>query len=174
MFTQETQLHFGGNGQPVDELDSLCLQSFQNYRCFQKDMMNNNFKKYPMALGPHEKCHFGMPFEYHQGKNGALICGPESNPGYRYDRPGNICKLYSCIIERDFAEQAFRILGRTPGDFRKANTKNYSKGVNGQCRKKGNGIVSRDSCCGNYPKRFPYDPNSKVCCAGDVKEIGGC
>lgn len=174
IITDEMMWNFGGNGQPVDELDNACLKAFSNYRCFRYDLMENNFKKFNVVYGPYEKCHFGVPFEYHMGKNGGIICGPDSNPGYRYNRAENACKLYACNIERDFANNAFAILQNAPGDYARANIQNFNLGIEGKCVKKNNVNTSRDMCCGNYPNRFPYDSNKEDCCAGKVTSIGAC
>jgi len=173
-FTGEVQYNFGGNGQPVDALDQACLKAYHNFRCFKHDLVENNFKQYNMAFGPFEECHFGVPFEFHQGRNGGIICGPESNPGYRFNRSEHICKLYACSIERAFAEEVFEIVGNRPGDYGRLHPENYNKGIDGTCEKRNDPSTDRNMCCGQYPTRYPYDPNRKVCCMGQLQSIGTC
>lgn len=172
------QMHFGSSGVPVDDLDAACLKAYNNYKCLQQDMKNGELRNYNEDNVPHEDCYFGMPFEYHIDKSsnrkGGIICGPEDNPRYKKNKPQDVCKLYSCIIERDFAVAAFNIIGKRAGEYADANPDKYNHVQDGRCVRKGNGAHERNSCCGHYPSKLPYDKNRHDCCDGVVTPFGGC
>ena len=188
--------HHKNNGMFVDELDYECQQVAQAYTCMDLDNQDGILEQ----VGKHG-CYHGMVFDYHfDNKN--LICGPRHNPDYdnpeRYRRQD--CKKTACEIERNFAIRAMEIMNYDPKGFMQKNShmkghcpKNSisGKGVSVATTARpeetenaasGTTMVSttkkppmKDSCCGVYPNRLPFNSLAKQCCEnGNVSGLGMC
>lgn len=157
--------HMGKNGRPISDLDSACTRLRDSYTCIVIDT-DDGLLSNPDSASPDNQDYCGRFTEYemHIDANKEIICGPESDPEYASGAAEDICRLRVCEIERQFAAEAFTLLGDDPSDFQAANTANY--GIHSdasQCVNTNNGHGVSE-CCGDYPLRSPYIPFIKTCC----------
>ena len=151
-----------------------------------KDEQNGNLTQNPISAtstsGESLTCYEGQIFRYHIDISGNIICGAENNIEYA-TTPNQGCKLAACQIERAFAYDVFPFL-LDPVEFRTSagpegkykmnpNSSGFDASRSDNCQKSGGSHV-QDSCCGEYPERFPYASSRAVCCDGMVSPIGSC
>ena len=163
------------NGQPVDEIDKACLSVYNSYKCMLMDYENGELNQ----IGRH-KCYKGQTFNWYfdttNTPDGEIKCGTPTNPNYIKTAHVDGCRLAACKIEKEFSEKVYEILNAAGGPeaWQAKNVGNY-----GKCDVKvsniGGSAGERDSCCGAYPSRFPYNSVVKQCCDGGVVGFGdGC
>lgn len=161
---------FESHGEPVDELDSACKEAYKRYRCFTHDVDNG-------LLSDATSCMPGMEFEFHMSSN-EIICGPPEDPEYALNSDLNGCKLAACEIERAFSYRVFNIVGNelNPSGkklrFREQNAHNFGTHGRGECKAQTGG--DKDSCCGEFPNRKPFNSDMASCCDGDIVTFGSC
>lgn len=169
--------HMASLGRPVDQVDSECYNMHAAYQCMFKDHDAGRINQIG-DLG----CYPGMTFEYHitQNDDGSdeVICGTPKNIDYH--KRDDDCRLASCQIERKFALAVLPYLS-DPVSFR---TTQHAQGkYSSNCARLANGpaggvAAEKDNCCGDYPKRKPYNSISNSCCniGGEflLKPIGFC
>lgn len=160
--------HHKNNGIHVDELDFECQKVAQAYTCMDLDSSAGDL----VQVGKHG-CYHGMVFDYHFD-NKELICGPRHNVDYlnKEQYREQDCKQAACEIERNFAIRALEIMDWDPVAWQAANADKK-----GSCPKKSQGGKKpvKDSCCGHYPERAPYNSLLKECCDdGSSANVGAC
>jgi hypothetical protein len=147
--------NLGNNGVPIDDVDAVCRNVWGKYHCYAYD-----------------GCHLGIDYEYHISENGNLTCGPQGAP-YEDNLANFQCENAACQIEKFFAEQIYPIMG-DPQAFKTNNADNYDawQDANTCQHNRGMHLVKKE-CCGNYPKRVPFDGDSMECCADGKIELKG-
>ena len=150
-----------------------------------RDEQNGNITQnahYMAATGESLTCYDGQLFTYHTDAGGNIICGTSNNPDYANNRNQG-CRQAACTIERAFAYEVSAFL-QDPIQFRdsahQAGTYNLNPGSSSLDESRADvcqaikGANVRDSCCGEYPDRYPYASSRTVCCDGLVSPMGTC
>lgn len=200
IYTGKTTYHMGSNGQPYDEVDKACLDTYRAYRCMFLDYHHGDLKQ---VTSRNENgtaidgCYHGITFAYHLNHQGEITCGPEYNAGYAQDA-WHGCRAAACEIEKGFAYKVLDWLNE-PIIFQHDNWMNYNAafinfglkaGASRPHAKKAErvpekavqelnrvlGMTKREErCCGAYPNRKPYNSVTHECCANsDVQPNGRC
>jgi len=178
--------HMDHQGAPIDAVDKACLDVANAYKCMFEDEQNGNLTQKPHkhtfdSNGEDLTCYEGQSFKYRIKEGGDIRCGPSNNKEYAKDDT-NGCRLAACNIERAFAYTVapflqdpveFRDLAK-PSKYRMTpNASDWNDSRETNCKKSGGSHV-QDSCCGEFPERFPYASSRSVCCDGTVSPIGSC
>lgn len=202
--------HHKARGNPVTPLDRICKRLHQNYECAYMDRhvdvvqgrAKSECEPWKTSYVPHTTTIDGSGDT--SGHTLAEQC--QINNALRGD-----CAVQTCIIEGQFAADFVNMVqtGTLKGVRNKSGQENFflrgirrtvythvfgnfnhedylaetTTGGNGE----GNG-TGIDSCCGEFPSRFPfssgrkqccgnkksYFPSVQECCDGDLKSIGSC
>ena len=175
--------HMAHIGPAINEIDQACIDVHNAYLCMFMDADEGILKQgRTTALDGSkiEGCYEGMPFTYHVGGDGKIICGPASNPEYARNK-WNGCRQAACEIERHFAYTVANQLA-DPLVFKdQANQDNLYfwnpvRKAN-MCRGDGLGVKrNKDQCCGEFPTRYPFASDTFECCGTDGKNkpFGEC
>jgi len=166
--------------------NSTKKSTFFFHKCTLKDEQNGNLTQKPYtalsSTGESLTCFEGQSFQYEIDASGTIMCGHSNNIEYaNNDNQG--CRLAACQIERAFAYDVVAFL-QNPVEFRDSakpdgkykinpNSNDFDASRADICQKSGGSHV-QDSCCGEYPQRFPYASSRSVCCDGMVSPIGSC
>lgn len=153
-----TLWNMGNNGVPVDDVDAVCRNVWGKYHCYNYD-----------------GCKMGIDYTYHLSADGVITCGPSTDVDYASDPDSFMCELAACKIEKFLADELYPILG-DPGTFRSDNSVNYNAWKSSvTCQKQPGMHVVKKECCGDYPKRVPFDADEFECCAdGKIELTGFC
>ena len=149
-----------------------------------EDEINGNLTQRAHDInGESLTCYEGQLFAYYTDSNGDVICGNSRNPNYDNSIHNQGCRRAACMIEREFAYKiyaelqdpiAFRQLANAAGKYNLTpESPRYDISHPDSCQKVG-GKNLRESCCGEYPDRFPYASIRSVCCNGQVTPLGTC
>lgn len=169
--------HMGKYGKPLDELDKACSELMAAYNCISQD--GDAGLMIPFRPDHHNlesnDCGIYTTFVFHVSDEGEIVCGPTSNPDYENGiEPREECRFAVCQIERYFSYKAFEIIGKDISDYVDANVEKYMAIEKGLCIPEGVGLVP-DSCCGEYPNRWPFPSAAKECCDdGIARQFGDC
>lgn len=161
-------LHMAYKGQPIDELDQACLDVYNSYKCMFMDHEAGRINQ----IGKYG-CYKGMTFRWHFDTNGEIQCGRPSNLNY-YNTEDD-CRLAACQIEKNFVYKVQNFLNSQGGaeNFYNNNQNNYGYCPN--VKRNGKVRTERDSCCGEFPNRVPFNSLYRECCEdGSMASIGGC
>lgn len=155
-----------GGGKPLDEIDSACKRHKECIQCALQDFDQATcpwWKPYKMTAMVDD-----TTGEKH------LVC--QDQPGY--------CKRALCECDAQFARDLYNERQNYNRDFHhrygNIDTDEMCKSVNrgkGYGQSGGNGGNSgtgESQCCGNYPKRFPYNESKNQCCDGKITGLGAC
>lgn len=177
--------HMEHHGAPIDAVDEACMNLVNAYKCMFRDEQNGNITQnahYMAATGESLTCYDGQLFTYHTDAGGNIICGTSNNPDYANNRNQG-CRQAACTIERAFAYEVSAFL-QDPIQFRdsahQAGTYNLNPGSSSLDESRADvcqaikGANVRDSCCGEYPVRFPHASSRTVCCDGLISPMGTC
>lgn len=145
----------GGQGAPVDMLDSACQDLFRCHRCVQM-----------MDAGDCDTA-FGK-YKFSIDANGNIDCSQNTD-----------CKLNQCLCDAEFAEN----LGTFWNDkdyntyfwLAKKNVKRHTVFDYETTCRNSQANNTPDSCCGTAQFRRPYSSDVMQCCDdGSLKTIGSC
>lgn len=164
--SSKTWYHHQFNGTPIDELDQACLDVFLGYKCMFMDV-----EEAALTQGGPHGCYKGITYNWYFDENNSnkVMCGRPANPNYSTTNDG--CKLAACQIEIKFAEKVLELIDFDPVGYKNSNLDKYN-----DCQvSKVNRQDMRDSCCGNFPDRYPFSSMTRECCSdGSVGSIGSC
>lgn len=174
-------------GIPVDAIDSSCRDNFRCYQCIKKDFENCD----PLNT------QYRFSLVKQNGNSDNLIeCT---------NLPGT-CSRAVCECDKQLASDLRDLEDSYDNKWKEElfedreqrcqifENPNFMTGGGGGGNNNGEGPTKLDeSCCGNYPFRYPYLPNSgkkccenpngksrtynvatKECCAGKISDIGSC
>jgi len=154
-----------GAGQPVDEIDSACKRHKECIQCALADFDQSTcpwWKPYKMTAMVDD-----VTGEKH------LVC--QDRPGY--------CKRSLCECDAQFARDLYaqrknynRDNHHRYGsiDTDQACKANSYRGGNNKGKGQEKSVKGENKCCGDYPKRMPFNTGKAQCCDGKVSSIGSC
>lgn len=137
----------GGAGPALDDRDQLCRVLSRCHRCIEKDYGVSSFSS---------------EWDQNIGKYRWELLGDNS-----IDCSGNNDQFKQdlCKCDAEFAMNLGAMWSDASFDFTMWGNKNnqlYTLDYDTTCT---GGGTQADSCCGSYPKRFPYDSAVRTCCA---------
>jgi len=176
-------MHMSHVGPAINEIDQACIDVHNAYLCMFMDAEEKTIKQGRTTTSDGSKidgCFEGMPFTYHVGSDGNIVCGPANNPEYAKNK-WNGCRLAACEIERHFAYTVVNQLA-DPLAFKNEATADNLYFWNpirksNMCRGDGLGMKrNKDQCCGDFPTRYPFASDTFECCgsSGENKGFGEC
>jgi hypothetical protein len=178
-----TWIHMSHVGPAVNEIDQACIDVHNAYLCMFMDSEEGILKQGRTTASDGSKiegCYEGMPFTYHVGSDGNIVCGPANNPEYAKNK-WNGCRQAACEIERHFAYTVVNQLADPLAFKSEANADNLyfwnPIRKSNMCRGDGLGMKrNRDQCCGDFPTRYPFASDTFECCgsSGENKGFGEC
>jgi len=178
--------HMGKNGRYRNsdlKLDDLCREVNEAYTCLEQDVRDGTIVDGPFETLPRwgsVSCYRGTSFLFHWNGD-KIVCGPADDPKYQSDPVSNRCPLVACEIEVKFAYAAVDFIMAAAGgpkEFREDNLSKYhaenltDAEWDDMCVSN-KGPVNRE-CCGEFPQRYPFNTNNKVCCGIDIEDLGTC
>lgn len=161
-----------GHGVPLSEIDNLCKEVYEGYKCLEMDSINGDY------------CD---PFEIDYNTTACY------DIKYKPDYPLDDCTKNACKIEDNFLYAIWKIFKR--GTFTGRDAPNMSQllGANlnrqTECQSRGIGHEDKDSCCGPYPtgnygvrdgkffsltRRAPFSSFTHSCCDDKIVDFGMC
>ena len=146
----------GGSGPAQDQYDLQCRKLAQCHRCIEMD--------YPTDITDLWNADIGK-YRWNLDNSGSISCAGNTDEH----------KRDLCQCDADFATELGKIW--FDGNFNftiweNRNNGQYNFDYEGVCKKQGGQIT--DNCCGDYPKRYPYDSLLRVCCNGVSVPTGSC
>lgn len=133
----------GGSGPAMDDYDRLCKKLYRCHKCIEHDhddLIDVNVGKYRWSING----------------DGSLNC--DANPDQH--------KKDLCLCDADYAMELASVWDDATYDYSLWNNKKnklYSFDAAGTCVAAAfNGDMQ---CCGSYPKRYPYNADTRMCCA---------
>jgi len=87
----------------------------------------------------------------------------------------NTCKWAICECDKEQVLSMKQFVDKMTPDSRLLNHNGFNPQE--QCQKRESSRIdsaSRKQCCGDFPKRMPFNENLKQCCDGKVKSHGSC
>lgn len=168
--TSKSWYHMEFNGKPVDRVDEACLDTYHAYKCMFIDHENGDLQQ-----GGQQGCYKGQTFNWYVDANNELQCGVPTNPDYINTINKDGCRLAACKIEKEFATKVASIIGSDPAAWKASNQSNYGSCA-GKMNPGGTGQGGeRDSCCGQYPSRTPFNSIVSQCCSDNsIVPFGNC
>ena len=147
-----------GMGQPMDELDKICKDLNQGYRCIILDMEEQGTSCIPYTAPYSSAFGFGKPPTAFDRDSLIAECDLQN--------PSDECARATCKVEGWFMVQYFNFAmsgGQQTPEYR------FGSGFDhdANCRNKKNpGVIRTLECCGIYPTRYTYyDSSKRKCCA---------
>lgn len=137
----------GGKGPAVDEIDRLCAQLARCHKCIEFDHGNFVDGSWDADIGK---------YRWSEETDGSLSCD-----GNDEDHKRDLCEC-----DRFYAVEMGKVWDDLSYNMTYWNAKNNAEFdfdyANVCVQQYGPG--SSDDCCGDYPERYPYDSNTKMCC----------
>lgn len=175
--------HMSHVGPAVNEIDQACIDVHNAYLCMFMDSEEGILKQGRTTASDGSKiegCYEGMPFTYHVGSDGNIVCGPANNPEYARNK-WNGCRQAACEIERHFAYTVVNELADPLAFKNEANADNlyFWNPIRKSNMCRGDGLSmkrNKDQCCGEFPTRYPFASDTFECCgsSGENKGFGEC
>jgi len=150
-----------GKGQPVDELDKICKNVVENYRCIKHDTANEN------GDCPRNFHDYNVPLSLYLSQDQLMDrCADIQDEDLSDER--KICAKRRCLVDstvfhfmlNNFSPTGFQF---DTGMIWKEFGGSFDPAV--ECLNAGN-YEEDKSCCGEYPKRLPHNPHHTGCCSG--------
>lgn len=145
-----------GKGVPVDDVDRLCKNYSEGFQCI---MMADE------ACMPYSESYVSPA-----NLDGSTDIITECNTA----NVGNQCAIDTCIVEAQFLVD-FELVGAVSLTIKYLHALNFD--VEANCIKIANANSGqRDSCCGDYPERYPYRSMAGFmeCCSDGKVRPGSC
>lgn len=138
---------------PIDEVDEMCFRWTKCNRCAAIDegegcSAETTKYRFKLGSGPDD-----------------IIC---------QDKEGS-CANDLCKCDREAVLNLRSMLGNLSGDSKYLSHNGFNPDT--ECKRRPNTRNTADSrteCCGEYPKRFPFNSNQKQCCDGKIMSINSC
>jgi len=170
----------GANGRPIDEIDAACTRQRECLKCLELDRDAGLIQDpTDTPLFASDYCGRWLEFTYHiSGRE--IKCGLSSNPdyvnGFAADEE---CDFRACQIARQFAEDVH--IHIDTADIPTFISERQAVGMYdinqdpSLCANTNFGQYQRDTCCGTYPSRLPFNSVARQCCdSGLTLPIGEC
>lgn len=161
-----------GHGVPLSEIDNLCKEVYEGYKCLEIDSLQG------------ENCD---PFNIDYNTTDCYHI--KYKPAFQLDD----CTKNTCKIEDNFLYAIWKIFKRDYFIGRDGPNMEELKGSNldrkNECQGRGIGQPDKSTCCGPYPtgnygvrdgkffsltRRRPFSSDTHSCCDNKIVDIGGC
>lgn len=158
----------GYHGPPLDDLDSLCRDSFRAQKCLE-DEFNTKFTT-------DEKRDRGYPW-YLDSNTNKIVCNNEEFPNWA-EKEDEQLRLRNCLIEKEFVENVVSLLSNTDyvrkDEWSRMNEVKYAKVCPVDVVQTGRSNEMSNECCGSGMTRRPFNSAVMVCCNNEIQELGTC
>merc|ERR1711879_707366 len=144
----------GGSGPAQDVYDLQCRKLAQCHRCIEMD--------YPADISNAWNADIGK-YRWSLLQDGTITCDGNSDENKR-----NLCQC-----DADFAMELGVIWEDSAFNYtiwENKSNRDFDFDYASVCVKEGHQIT--DNCCGEYPKRFPFDSLVRECCFGKSVPFG--
>lgn len=154
----------GYHGPPLDELDSLCRDSFRAQKCLQEE--------YAREFSMDDKGSRNYPWYVDENTN-QIVCNNKAKPIWK-DREWNQFRLKNCLIEKEFVDNVVALIQngyQKNEDWHKMGNWRYNKA----CAAPGAVLPpANNECCGTGLTRKPFNNAVKQCCNEEIVDMGSC
>ena len=152
------------HGPPLDELDSLCRDSFRAQKCLSEE--------YDREFSTEDNTSRTYPWYIDENTN-QIVCNNKNKPIWK-DREWNQFRLKNCLIEKEFVENVINLIqnGYVQNvDYIKMGNWKYNQNCPAAIAVP---PPANNECCGSGLSRKPFNNAVKQCCNEEIVDMGSC